>query len=70
MTRFGLLLSILLTAGASGFAKDKNPADYPLHVNLLSVDIWLVSRRRWIWSGKGGQCSTGIVSNHCAGPQS
>lgn len=36
MTRFGLLLSMLLTAGASGFAKDKNPADYPLHVNVLS----------------------------------
>ena len=36
MTRFGLLLSMLLTAWASVFAKDKNPADYPLHVNVLS----------------------------------
>jgi hypothetical protein len=36
MTRTGLLLSVILTAWASGFAKDKNSADYPLHVNVLS----------------------------------
>jgi hypothetical protein len=36
MSKSRLLISILLTTWASAFAKDENPADYPLHVSVLS----------------------------------
>src|SRR4051794_2129408 len=36
MNRSGMLLSLILITCGSGLAKNKNPADYPLHVNVLS----------------------------------